>query len=199
MSAFIAIAPNMNQFFHEVVVDALRTRHVDATDEAAGYLVGILCDYAHPTEEAHSPFSEPLTFLLRDALEASGPDRLRRLRSLGDGVLYALGFFGEHLTQRGADRKYIEQVGASAYQHAAASMRLRTRHSAELTLYSELATKFQRFAAVLSDVAEGTIGAMVRDSQSLVKVYERWLRTGSNRLAGELGLHGIVLARGGTS
>ena len=73
------------------------------------------------------------------------------------------------------------------------------KHSAELTLYSELATKFQRFAAVLSDVAEGTIGAMVRDSQSLVKVYERWVRTGSTRLAGELGLHGIVLARGGTS
>jgi len=189
----------MNQFFHEVVVDALRSRHVDATEEAAGYLVGILCSYAHPTEEAHSPFSEPLTFLLRDALEASGPERLRRLRSLGDGVLYAIGFFGEHLTQRGADRQYIEQVGASAYQHAAAMMRVRAGRSSEPPVYSELAAKFQRFAAVLSDVAEGTIGAMVRDSQSLLKVYERWIRTGSTRLAGELGLHGIVLARGGSS
>lgn len=199
MSASIAVAPSMTQFFHEVVNDALRARHVEATAEASGYLVGILCEYAHPNEEAHSTFSEPLTFLLRDALEASGQERLRRLRSLGDGVLYALGFFGDHLTQRGADRKYIEQVGASAYQHAAAMMRLRMTQRAEPSIFSELSAKFERFAAVLGDVAEETIGAMVRDSQSLVRVYERWLRTGSTRLAGELGMHGIVLSRGGSS
>lgn len=198
MSASIAIAPSMAQFFHEVVADALKARQVDATAEAAGYLVGVLCDYAHPNEEAHSTFNEPLTFLLRDALEASGPERLRRLRALGDGVLYAIGFFGDHLTQRGADRKYIEQVGATAYQHAAATLRLRHR-TGDPTIFSELATKFERFAAVLGDVAEDTIGTMVRDSQSLVKVYERWLRTGSSRLAGELGMHGIVLSRGGSS
>lgn len=198
MSASIAIAPSMSQFFHEVVADALKARQVDATAEAAGYLVGILCEYAHPGEEAHSTFREPLTFLLRDALEAPGPERLRRLRALGDGVLYAIGFFGEHLTQRGADRKYIEQVGATAYQHAAAALRLRHR-TGDPTIFSELATKFERFAAVLGDVAEDTIGTMVRDSQGLVKVYERWLRTGSSRLAGELGMHGIVLSRGGSS
>lgn len=201
MSASIAIAPSMNQFFHEVVADALKARHLDTSAEAAGYLVGVLCEYAHPNEEAHSTFSEPVTFLLRDALEAPGPERLRRLRMLGDGVLYALGFFGEHLTQRGADRKYLEQVGATAYQHAAAMMRLRMARaaSAQPSIFSELATKFERFAAVLGDVAEETLGSMVRDSRGLVKLYERWLRTGSTRLAGELGLHGIVLARGGSS
>ena len=47
--------------------------------------------------------------------------------------------------------------------------------------------------------AQRSIGGMVRDSQSLVRVYERWLRTGSTRLAGELGMHGIVLSRGGSS
>jgi hypothetical protein len=189
----------MSQFFHEVVTDALKARNLTPTAETAGFLVGILCDYAHPNEEAHSTFSEPLTFLLRDALEAPGPERLRKLRALGDGVLYALGFFGDHLTQRGADRRYIEQVGSTAYQHAAAIVRVRAKPSAGPPVFSELASKFERFAAVLGDVAEETIGTMVRDSQSLVKVYERWLRTGSSRLAGELGLHGIVLARGGSS
>ena len=198
MSASIAVAPSMTQFFHDVVNDALRARHVEATPEASGYLVGILCDYAHPNEEASTTFSEPLTFLLRDALEAPGPERLRRLRALGDGVLYAIGFFGEHLTQRGADRRYIEQVGATAYQHAAAILRTRMVRHAEPPVFSELSAKFERFAAVLGDVAEETLGAMVRDSQSLVRVYERWIRTGSTRLADELGLHGIVLGRGGT-
>jgi hypothetical protein len=189
----------MTEFFHDVVNSALRAQHVEATPEASGYLVSLLCEYAHPGEEAHSTFSEPLTFLLRDALETSGAERLRRLRSLGDGVLYAIGFFGEHLTQRGADRKYIEQVGASAYRHAAATMRVRASRAGDPSIFTELATKFERFAAVLGDVAEETIGAMVRDSQSLVRVYERWVRTGSTRLADELGMHGIVLARGGIS
>ncbi|MFO0588116.1 MAG: hypothetical protein U0441_11280 [Polyangiaceae bacterium] len=198
MSAPIAVAPSLSHFFHDVVNDALRARHVEATPEASGYLVSLLCEYAHPTEEAHSTFSEPLTFLLRDALEAPGPERLRRLRALGDGVLYAIGFFGEHLTARGADRKYIEQVGATAYQHAAAIVRIKLSRHGEPPIFSELSTKFERFAAVLGDVAEDTLGAMVRDSQSLVKVYERWIRTGSTRLADELGMHGIVLARGGT-
>lgn len=198
MSPSIAVAPSMAAFFREVVADALRNRKVEATAEATGYLVGILCDYAHPPENLSSTFSEPLTFLLRDALEAPAPERLRRLRSLGDGVLYALGFFGEHLTHRGADRRYIEQVGATAYRHAEAILRSRAGSPAQPPIFGELAAKFERFTAVLGDVAEETIGAMVRDSRSLVKVYERWLRTGSSRLAGELGLHGIVLSRGGS-
>ena len=78
-------------------------------------------------------------------------------------------------------------------------LRLRMAQRSEPSIFSELAAKFERFAAVLGDVAEETIGGMVRDSQSLVRVYERWLRTGSTRLAGELGMHGIVLSRGGSS
>ena len=41
MSASIAIAPSMSQFFHEVVADALKARHLDTSAEAAGYLVGV--------------------------------------------------------------------------------------------------------------------------------------------------------------
>ena len=39
---------------------------MDATKAASSYLVGLLCDYAHPDEEAESLFTKPLTFLLHD-------------------------------------------------------------------------------------------------------------------------------------
>src|SRR6185503_12053729 len=99
----IAIAPNISQYFQEVIADALRGRQVDATDAATSYLVSLLCDYAHPDEQAGSTFNQPLTFLLRDAMDAIGTERFRRLRGLGDHSLYALGFFGGHIEVKGID------------------------------------------------------------------------------------------------
>lgn len=197
----IAIAPNISEFFQEVISDAIRVRHVEATDAAATYLVALLCDYAHPDEEAGSTFNRPLTFLLRDALEASGAERFRRLRSLGDHVLYALGFFGGHIEVKGIDRGYVIGVGSTAYREAAVTLRLRAGRDARGAqqgpdVLSELAAKFDRFAEVLQDVADGTLACGVRDERSVVRLYERWLKTGSSRLAGELGARGIVPTRG---
>jgi hypothetical protein len=198
----IAISPSMTEYFRTIVADAIRTRQIEASDAAEGYLVGLLCDYAHPGPDAESTLSEPLTFLLRDALDAAGPERFRRLRVLGDGVLYTVGFFGGHIELRGVDRSYVYSVGRSAYDQAAAMLRLggngaagfaslRTTH-----VLAELATKFERFAAVLADVADGTLARSARDERSVVKLYERWLRTGSERLADELGARGLVPTRG---
>jgi hypothetical protein len=61
---------------------------------------------------------------------------------------------------------------------------------------AELAAKFERFAEVIGDVADGTLASSARDDGSIVKLYERWLRTGSQRLADALGEHGLVPTRG---
>jgi hypothetical protein len=203
VSPTIAIAPNITLYFQEVISDAIRVRHVEATDAAASYLVSLLCSFTHPDEAAGSSFDRPLTFLLHDALEATGAERFRRLRALGDHALYALGFFGGHIELKGVDRGYVSSVGSSAYSHAAAMLRTRARaerRSARdpggLDVLSELASKFDRFAAVLADVAEGTLACGARDERSVVKLYERWLKTGSSRLAEELGARGIVPTRG---
>ena len=190
----IAIAPSITVYFEEVISDAIRARKVDATRAAATYLVGLLCEYAHPDEETGASFDRPLTFALEDALAAMGADRFRRLRALGDHALYAVGFFGGHIEQRGVDKGYVASVGAAAYTHAASMVRSRLARErpAEPDVLSEMATKFERFAAVLGDVAEGTLVCGPRDQRSVVKLYERWLKTGSSRLAEELGARGIL-------
>ena len=192
-SQTIAIAPSMSEYFQQVIEDAMRVRHIDATRAASTYLVSLLCDFAHPDEEAESPFKNPLTFLLHDALEATGPERFRKLRTLGDGVLYGLGFFGSHIEMKGIDRGYVVDVGTSAYTQAAAMLRKkRTSEPHGADVLAELSTKFERFVQVLADVAEGTLASAVSDRRSLVKLYERWLKTGSSRLAGELATRGIL-------
>jgi hypothetical protein len=193
----ISIAPNISQYFQEVISDAIRARQVEATEAAASYLVSLLCDYAHPDEEAGSTFNRPLTFILRDAMNLVGAERFRRLRGLGDHSLYALGFFGGHIKLKGIDPGYVSTVGSTAYREAASMLRLKAQKTEQApSVLSELAAKFDRFAEVLRDIADGTLACGARDERSVVKIYERWLKTGSARLAEELGSHGIVPSRG---
>jgi hypothetical protein len=193
----ISIAPNISQYFQEVISDAIRARQVEATEAAASYLVSLLCDYAHPDEEAGATFNQPLTFVLRDAMDLVGAERFRRLRGLGDHSLYALGFFGDHIEQKGIAPGYVSTVGSTAYREAASMLRLKAQKTERgPNVLSELAAKFDRFAEVLREIADGTLSCGARDERSVLKVYERWLKTGSARLAEELGSHGIVPSRG---
>lgn len=194
----IAVALNISQYFREVIDDVFRARQVDATQEATIYLVNLLCSFAHPTEEAGANFDRPLTFVLSDAMAAVGAERFRKLRGLGDHTLYAVGFFGGHIEQKGVDTSYVSTVGATAYREAAAMLRTKAPQSEDrgLNVLAELAAKFRRFAEVFRDVSEGTLTCGARDERSLVKLYERWLKTGSSRIAEELGSRGIVPSRG---
>ena len=193
----IAITHSVTEFFEEVVTTSLAARRVETSPATTSYLVGVLADQTKPTSHELDTFSKPLTFLLRDALDATGHERFRRLRLLGDGVLYALGFFGEHIDGRGVDRGYVVTVGRSAYDHAGAMLRLGGgREMKSGDVLRELAEKFERFADVLRDVSDGMLARSVQGTRDVVKLYERWLKTGSTTLAHELGSLGIAPTRG---
>ncbi len=197
MSQSISLSPSMSGYFQEVVSEALRSRNLEATEAASSYLVDLLCDYAHPDEQSGSTLTQPLTFLLRDALEATGAERFQRLRGLGDGVLYVAGFFGGHIDSKGIHRGYIVSVGSTAYREAAAMLRRSPKVMGQgPDVLSELADKFERFAQVLGDVADAALASNARDPRGMLKLYERWLRTGSSRLAEELGARGLIPTRG---
>lgn len=193
----VVATPTMSQFFQEVVSDALQRSRCEASEAAAHYLVSLLCDFARPSHETEAAFKEPLAFALRDAMEAAGAERFRRLRLLGDAVLYVSGFFGSHIQGRGIAQSYVSDIGASAYWNAAAMLRLNaSQASFPGHVLSELAQKFERFARVLADIAESIMVSSARDRESaLVKLYERWLHTGSPRLAGELVAQGLLPLR----
>ena len=60
----------------------------------------------------------------------------------------------------------------------------------------ELAEKFEQFVLVLNEVADGAIAQGAKGERGLLSLYERWLKTGSSRLAEELGARGLVPVRG---
>ena len=193
----IVAASSVAGFFNEVVEDAIKARRVDATDGATRYLVALLADYAHPAPGAGNALDRPLTLALDEALRAPAPaERFEQLRLLGDGVLYGCGFFGDHFEARGVDPKYLHGLGTRAYG-AASSMLRRTPDDGGPDVFGELADKFEAFVEVVAEVADVTIAMSGENARGLLRVYERWLKTGSERLASALTSRGVVPTRGG--
>jgi hypothetical protein len=198
----IVTTGSITTYFHEVVEDAIKARHVDATDGAATYLVGLLSDYARPDPKAGETLARPLAFLLNEAMQTPSPaERFDKLRTLGDGVLYSCGFFGDHFEARGVDQGYLIGIGTTAYGAAASLLHVPASNSPDkagmrLDIYRELADNFRAFVGVLIEIADRAISAGVQGSKDLVRVYERWLKTGSEGLAQALAVHGLVPMRG---
>ncbi len=186
-------AQSVSGFFEEVVEDAIKARRVDATEGATHYIVALLTDYAHPAKPAGEALERPMTLLLDEALHAPDPAlRFERLRVLGDGVLYGCGFFADHFEARGVDLGYLQRLGTRAY--GAASSMLGTAEG-QPDLFGELAEKFGVFVDVVAEVADATFAMGTESPKGLLKVYERWLKTGSDRLASALTSQGVMPTR----
>jgi hypothetical protein len=195
----IVATDSIASFFDEIVVDALKARHVEASQSAARYLVGVLSDYAHP--EGLGAFGRPLALSLQEALVTSAPaERFERLRQLGDAVLYASGFFADHFAARGIENRYVFSIGSRAYVSAGAMLRMTSSSSLDeqassIDLFDELASRFDEFSSVVGEVANITLASGATGPKGLLKLYERWMKTGSETVGDALASHGIFPTR----
>ena len=203
MSPF-ALTTDIGAYFREAVEAAIKARRVEIASPTQAYLVGILEEQAKPgTEQPGQPF----TLLFEAALEAPTlSDRFERLRVLGDGLLYRLGFFGDHFEARGVDADYLIALGSRAYQTAGSMLAGASTRAldaatntsvAELDVFGELARKFGTMVGVLNEVADATTAANASSQAGVVRLYERWLRTGSDSLAEALQSHGLTQPKRG--
>ncbi len=195
----IVATASVSDFFEEAVDDAMKSRGVSASEGATSYVVALLADLAKPGSPVERTLERPLTFLLNEALQtAELADRFEKLRTLGDGVLYASGFFADHFEARGVDAKYLIGIGRTAYESAGSLIvTSRAEEDSGPDIFRELAVGFATFVDVVAEVANATIARGAASSRGLLKLYERWLRTRSDSLAEALTSHGFVAPRGG--
>ncbi len=197
----IVATGSVASFFDEVVEDALKARQVEASHGAARYLVGVLSDFTRPDGATREAFERPLTLVLQEALVMPNPaERFERLRHLGDAVLYASGFFADHFLARGVEPQYVFGIGARAYGTASSMLRAGSsgnldEQAKSVDVFSELSDHFDQFASVIAEVSDIAFAKNAADARGLLKLYEKWLRTGSDRLAGELTAHGLIPTR----
>jgi len=163
------------EYFKDLVETALSRQQLRANDLTSYYLVDLLCRFVRP--DRRIPFSddsnEPLALRLGRALGSDGLEQRARLRNLGDFSLFMSGFFPDSFHRKVVDVDYYVSMGAYAYGSL-------SRRDADAfgEVFAELARKFVAYMDVLSEVSEQS---GIRSSMDVLRLYEKWLRTGSPR------------------
>jgi hypothetical protein len=173
------------EYFKELVESALSRQHLQAGDLTEYYLVNLLCQYVRlDARVLTGDHDQPLAMRLARALESGGSEQRARLRSLADFSLFMSGFFADSFTRRAIDVDYYKSMGEYAYGSLS-----RWDEDGFAEVFSELARKFVGFMDVLADVSERTA---LSSSADVLRLYEKWLRTGSTRDGQRLIERGIV-------
>lgn len=178
----------MAGFFTDKLEDATDRYGVKISDFTKSYVVGVLTDYSK-TEAMH-PQGEPetLAMLYLKSQHAQSEERLRLLRRLGDLALCVSGFFANSLNRKVVDVDYYIHMGSGAYSGIASMFERKREAEVFAELYGELAQKFGALVDILNEVSEST----APEQQSMLRLYDRWLRTGNERLRKMLTDRGIV-------
>lgn len=190
--ATIAPAASVREFFQEMLDSAMTRQRIDVAEETGVYLVELLSAFTNAErlfvrdEDGHLG-QEPLAFILKRAIEAPREERVRHLRRLGDTALYVSGFFSDSLAGKLVDVDYYARMGGRAYD-ALSDM---TGPGARL-VFNELATKFLRIVDIFNEISERSA---ITSNKGLLRLYERYARTGSERLRLLLADKGVIALR----
>jgi len=189
---------NLREFFRDAVHGALEKQHVAVNVQTEQYVVNILTLFArsealyeHGTEGVRL---KPLALMLCDAFAAPS-DGLRNqaLQRLGDVSLFLAGFFAPGYAAKLVDIDYHIAMGGRAYG-ALAELTAHGRGRVLAAVFAELAQKFQPLVDALNEVSESAHRHSDRD---ILRLYELWLKTGSERCYQLLKRLGVEPTRAG--
>src|SRR5690606_12609866 len=174
------------EFFREQVEGAMQRQQVRTTEWTAYYLVNLLVGFISPRRPAGpaTQMDEALGVRLTRALQAEGALQREELRRVGDCALFLAGFFGDSPNRRLVDVDYYIALGEQAYGRLS-----HDEADALADVFGEMASKFVPLVDVLTDISER---AALTTNRDLLRVYERWLRTGSRRDSALLAERGVL-------
>lgn len=169
------------EYFKELVDGAIAHQRVNAGELTSFYVVQLLASFVARRGNGDA---DPLALRLAQALDSGGREQRATLREIGDLSLFVSGFFSDSLNRKLVDVDYYVAIGGHAYNAL-------SRFEADQLspVFAELAENFGAFVDVLSEVSERSSCSSNTD---LLRLYEKWLRTGSPRSGQLLVERGVV-------
>jgi hypothetical protein len=186
----LIVSHDLGEFFRDELSSARDHLGVDVSDHVEHYLVTLLCEYARHGA-APAPGEEPLALIYKRALEATIAQRIQLLKTLGDQALYVSGFFTEFIERSLVDVDYYVSMGGSAYSSVSDIVGSQPNGDSFAELYQQLAIKFTELVDLLNEIAERS-RSEAEDCRGLLRLYDRWARTGSERIRKLLVERGVV-------
>ena len=172
------------EYFKELVDVALSHQRLNTQELTAYYVVQLLASFLQRPLTDDTRDDTPLAVRLAQALESGGARQRVTLKEIGDVALFVSGFFSDSLNRKLVDVDYYVSIGGRAY-----NVLSRVETDTFSPVFAELGEKFVGFVDVLSEVSERTSCSSNAD---LLRLYEKWLKTGSRRSGQLLVERGVV-------
>jgi len=184
---------SLQAFFHESMDSAMAENKVVLDDQTTHYVVNLLTLFSRSEAfyEAtpDGPALRPLAGMLANAIDAqSDIERNTTLQRMGDVSLFMAGFFADGLQRTAVDVDYYVYMGGGAYHSLSVHLRDTFRGRALCGVFIELAEKFQDMVDILNEMRES---ARATTDENLLRTYELWTKTGSQRAARLLKKSGV--------
>jgi hypothetical protein len=184
---------SLQEFFKDSVAQAMENQGVAADDHTAYYVVNLLTLFGRSETlfdgSKVGAGLQPLALLLAEAASADDfRERNLVLQRVGDTSLFVAGFLGDGFARKLVDVDYYIDIGGAAYGSLSANIRGTVRGRVFAGVFRELAQKFREFVDVLTEIRHSAKGS---DDTDALRLYEVWLRTGSERAARLLRARGI--------
>ena len=186
---------SLAEYFQHEVRAAVSATSTEAHTETVRYLANLLARFTRAERlferTPDGVYLKPLAECYAEAARSeSTAERYRALRRLGDVALFVAGVLPDSLQRKPVDVDYYVQMGGGAYACLADAHASALAEEVPRETFQELARKFTAFADVLAAVSD------TGNDRDLLRTYEIWLGTGSQRAARRLRRAGIVpLAR----
>jgi len=196
-SGGLVLGQSPQEYFRELVAEGISHRGLKINALTEFYLVRLLAKFL-ATAELFAPAPdggsarEPLALSLLRALSGGRERRYEGLRRLGDTSLFLSGFFGDSVSRSSVDLHYYIAMGERAYDALASS----SGPKGACETFGELAQRFEDFVDLFAEIAEMQD---LSSNRGLVRLYERFLHTGSERVAEQLRARGVALFSGPSS
>lgn len=182
------------EYFKEMVHEAIGRQKIEIDDIEEYYIVNLLAecirnDKLYITME-NGQNDEPLANILLMTLKSKQTEeQIKCFKDLGDFTLFISGFFADSLNKKLIDLDYYKVIGESAYSNLSCLMKKRVNGDTFYKLFKGLSDRFQYIVDIISEVSEKT---SVNSNTDILRVYERWIRTGSRKDSDILQEKGII-------
>lgn len=190
MKSFVFLTPEAH--FSEAIKEACENRQIKTPPAVQVYLVQLLQFYLdsrnlHQETTTDSADRPPQTFaeMYLTALNSEANKRRELMRSVADRALYMTGFFADSLQRKTVDIDYYIDIGSAAYFN----LHTWCREDSLAHVYKTFSKRFMDFVEVLNYISEKS---MVQADQNVLRLYDRYLRTGSELAREKLNELGVV-------
>ena len=170
-------------FFRMLVRSALATQRVPASETTEFYLVRLLEGFVRPGRR--DLLDPPLALDYLAAANLPAHQRYAKLKRVADTSLFVTGVFIDSLDRTLVGPDYYTTLGRDAYARLASE----PSRTGLAGLFDELAGRFPDFVRVLMEISERDL---FRREQDTLRLYRRWLHTGSQREADLLIRRGLI-------